>query len=126
MMRKILNSTLFVAGLAATILFTNCKKDKNGIFSESGNNIVSGAFGSSRLISGLGNIKYKSNLQMLEFESVEQFKAALSKIETDAKNFQYDKGNTQMLLNALNGCNVNNFNDDDIEEDDDDPTDLPQ
>lgn len=81
---------------------------------------------SARLISGLGNIKYNSNLQMLEFTDAAQFKATMTKIETDAKNFQFDKGNTQLLLNALNGCNVNDFNNDDIDEDDKDVSDIPQ
>jgi hypothetical protein len=122
---KIVKPIVLISTLLAALLFTFCKKEKKGIYNEGTGSLLD-PLNAARIISGLGNVKYKSNLQMLEFESTEQFKSALLKIEQDANNFEFDKGNTQMLLNALSVCNVNSFNDDDIDEDDQDGTDLPQ
>lgn len=98
MKKKLVKTSIAIVSITSLIFFTQCKKDKNNLLQNDLNSFDESGNFANRIISGLGNIKYNSNLQMLEFTDAEQFKATMEKIENDAKNFQFDKGNTQMLL----------------------------
>lgn len=102
------------------VFFTFCKKGSNP-FVNDGLDVSASDFSkiSQRLVNGMGNINYNSQLQMLEFTDLNQFNLAISKLEENLKNYQLDKGNTQMLLSALNTCNISEYNNAEEEDDDD-------
>ncbi|MFN8230421.1 MAG: hypothetical protein U0V03_05800 [Bacteroidia bacterium] len=86
---------LFITTIQMEIIVSllGCKKDKKLLDSSEESPYLGNSILASRMISGLGNIKYKSNFQMLEFESIDQYKATLAKIQNDANQYAFDNGN---------------------------------
>ena len=95
------------------VMFSSCKKDIKHITNPSTTaGVLESSLGNQnnakiRLNGNYSGISYDAARGYLVFQSDEIFRATINSLQEELKNFKFDKGQTQALLNLINTANGN-------------------
>ena len=101
MKRKTKLASLAISlALATTITYVGCRKDSKHDVNNNSSSLVT-SVPNARLKHSYSAVQYDAGLGMLAFKDANSYRQVLSSLSDEKKNFQFDNGKTENLLQLL-------------------------